>query len=200
MEEISSKQLAKIMLSLQDYGCTNINLVSPTHFVPQIIKAIYFACIDGLQLPIVYNCGGYENTETLKLLDGIVDIYLPDFKYSDNDFGEKYSNAKKYYDIAKASLVEMQRQVGDLQLDDNNVASKGLIIRHLVLPNRIAGSKLSLQFIYENISKNACVNIMKQYFPTFKAHQYKELSRRITKDEFNEVILEQDRLGLPSCC
>ncbi|MFH1202429.1 MAG: radical SAM protein [Candidatus Omnitrophota bacterium] len=194
-QAISEKELAKNMLRLQKLGCHNINLVTPTHFSPQLVKAIKFAIELGLRLPIVYNCGGYENVETVKLLDGIVDIYMPDIKYSQKEPAEKFSKAPDYFEHAKEAVLEMYRQVGDLEVIDG-IAERGLLIRHLVLPNDLAGSKKVLEFIAEEISKDAYVNIMDQYRPQFQALSYPELSRRLTEEEYNKVIEMARELGL----
>ncbi|MFN3966614.1 MAG: radical SAM protein, partial [Endomicrobiia bacterium] len=179
----------------QEIGCHNINLVTPTHFVPQIVHAIEIAKKNGLDIPIVYNCGGYENVEVIKLLEGIIDIYMPDIKYSDNEVAKKYSNASDYFERAKESVKEMYRQVGDLQVEDG-IARRGLLIRHLVLPNNLAGSKEVLRFISEEISKDTYINIMDQYRPMFKASSYPELNRRITSNEFLRVIELAQKFGL----
>jgi len=194
-KEITVDELAKQMLFLQGILCHNINLVTPTHFVPQIVKAIKIAKKQGLKIPIVYNCGGYENVEVIKLLEGIVDIYMPDIKYSDNEIAKKYSNASDYFERAKESIKEMHRQVGDLQVEDG-IAVRGLIIRHLVLPDNLAGSQEILRFISEEISKDTYVNIMDQYRPMFKAFSYPELNRRITSLEFSKVVGIARRFGL----
>jgi len=194
-KEITVEELAKQMLFLQEIYCHNINLVTPTHFVPQIVKAIEIAKRQGLKIPIVYNCGGYENVEVIKLLEGIVDIYMPDIKYSDDEIAGKYSNASDYFERAKESIKEMHRQVGDLQVEDG-IAVRGLIIRHLVLPDNLAGSQEILRFISEEISKDTYVNIMDQYRPMFKASSYPELNRRITSLEFSKVVDLARRFGL----
>lgn len=195
-EEISCEELAAVMIALQNSGCHNINLVTPTHQVPQIIKAIYIAREHGLRLPIVYNSGGYEAIETLKILDGIVDIYMPDFKYADSALAEKYSKIKNYPQVAKLALKEMHRQVGDLIIDEEGVAVRGLLVRHLVLPNNIAGTEEVVKFIAEEISKNTYINIMDQYRPCWQADQYPELNRRINQKEFEEAINIALKYGL----
>ncbi len=190
---ISISRLSKMMLELQKRGCHNINLVTPTHFVPQIIAAIGQSRKRGLSIPIVYNSSGYESVTTLKLLQGIIDIYLPDAKYADNDIAQKYSGAKNYFLVLKDALQEMYRQVGDLKIDQNGVALSGLIIRHLVLPNNLAGTDQILPWIAQNISRGTYISLMAQYFPTFKAMNYPELSRRISSKEYQKakVIFEQ---------
>ena len=199
--EISFERLAKIMLSLQHRGCHNINLVSPTHFVPQIAKAIFLAAGEGLSIPIVYNTGTYDSIATLKLLDGIVDIYMPDAKYGDNDVARALSDAPVYVDRMKAAIIEMQRQVGDLQIVDG-IATKGLLIRHLVLPENLAGSELVMKFIAEEVSKDAYVNIMDQYRPCWKispdsdSPQIRSLARPITIKEYRYAIECAKEAGL----
>jgi len=186
--EISEEQLAEIMVWLQNKNAHNINLVSPTHFLPQIIKALYLASKQGLNIPIVYNTGGYDNPEVIKFLSEIVDIYMPDMKYSDNENAYKYSSAKDYWEINTSAVKEMYRQVGGLKVDEYRVAYKGLLIRHLVLPNNIAGSKKIIDFIVENLGDDVYLNIMAQYRPCFKAKNYPELNRRITLEEYEEIV------------
>lgn len=195
-ETVSEEDVARYMLNLQDRGCHNINFVTPTHFTPQLVKAIRIAGAKGLRLPIVWNCSGYENVEIIKLLDGIVDIYMPDVKYGDVEPARKYSNTPDYFEIVKVALKEMHRQVGDLKIDERGIAYRGLLIRHLVLPNDLAGSRKVLKFIAEEISRNSYVNIMSQYWPAGEAYKYKELSRRITWEEYDRVIRIAKELGL----
>ncbi len=192
---ISERRLASIMLKLQKKGCLNINLVSPTQYIPQIVSAIYIGARKGLNLPIVYNTGGYESLETLKLLDNIIDIYMPDFKYSNNELGEKYSGVVDYYKTATKALTEMHRQVGSLQLE-NNIAYQGLLIRHLVLPNRINDTNKILSFIFQNLSKDTAINIMSQYRPAYKSYQLSKLNRGVTYDEYLEVVKQAKEIGL----
>ena len=192
----TTEELAEMMFSLQGSGCHNVNLVSPSHFVPQILSALEIAIGKGLSIPIVYNTSGYDLPETLKLLDGIVDIYLPDMRYSDDGMAEKYSDAPDYVKYNRASIAEMHRQVGDLVLDEAGVALSGLIIRLLVLPEDISGTRESLKFIKESISSNAYLSIMSQYYPTFKSYNYKELSQGVIPAEYQNVIDEARRLGL----
>lgn len=195
-DEMSFEKLADIMVSLQKSGCHNINLVTPTHQMPMILHSISIAKELGLTVPIVYNCGGYESLESLKILDGIIDIYMPDFKYSDPEMGLKYSNAKDYPQAAKAALKEMHRQVGDLILNEWGIAQKGLLIRHLALPNNIAGTKEFVSFIAEEISNAAYVNIMDQYRPCYKAYDYPELNRRINNKEYKDAVKMALEAGL----
>lgn len=195
---ISNLNLAKIFILLQKQGAININLVTPTHVVPMILEALYIA-YNELKIPIVYNSSGYDSIETLKLLDGVVDIYMPDFKYGDNAKALKYSGIKNYFDVAKEAIKEMQRQVGDLTIE-NSIAIKGLLVRHLVLPNGLADSKKVLDVIKNEISNNAYVNVMDQYYPTYRAYEFPELSRRITFKEYEEVRNYALSLGLRLAC
>lgn len=195
-DEISYEKLAAIMISLQNSGCHNINLVTPTHQVPQIIKSIYIARTQGLKLPIVYNSGGYEAIETLRILDGIIDIYMPDFKYADKTLAEKYSKIQNYPYVVMQALKEMHRQVGDLIINEQGIALRGLLVRHLVLPNNIAGTEEVVKFIAEEISKNTYINIMDQYRPCWQVDEYPEINRRITKKEFEDAINIALKYGL----
>lgn len=189
-------ELANIMLSLQKMGCPNINLVSPSHVVPQFLEGLVIAKAKGLKLPIVYNSGGYDSVSTLKFLDGVIDIYMPDAKYSDSKLAEKYSSAPDYFKINQLALKEMHRQVGDLIIDNRGVALSGLLIRHLVLPNRIAGSFKVLEFIANEVSRDSYVNIMLQYRPCYHANRYLEISRNITRPEYQAVIDFAGNIGL----
>lgn len=184
---VTISELAEMMLSLQKRGCHNVNFVSPTHFVPQIIDALAQAKEKGLSIPLVYNTGGYESVSTLKLLDGIVDIYMPDAKYTDDEMAQKYSGATDYFSILKKALREMQRQVGDLKLDEDGIAISGLIIRHLILPDNLAGTARILPWIAKNISQNAYISLMSQYFPAHQAMNHPQLSRGITRKEYQEA-------------
>lgn len=195
--ETSLDKLAQMMLRLQELGCHNINFVTPTPWVPQIVAALAIAQEQGLDIPIVYNCGGYESIETLRLLDGIIDIYMPDIKYAYNKHARKYSAVGNYWDVVRPALQEMHRQVGDLVVD-KGIARRGLLIRHLVLPNGLAGSKECFEFISRDLSKNTTVNVMAQYYPTFKASEYPDINRRITTREYREVLEELQRAGLES--
>lgn len=194
--EVTIEKLAEMMLSLQKRGCHNINFVTPTHFTPQIVDALIIAREKGLEIPLVYNCGGYESVETLKLLERIFDIYMPDIKYSSNENALKYSGISNYWDVVRAAVKEMHRQVGDLKISANGIAKRGLLIRHLVMPNDIAGSKKILEFIASEISKDSYVNIMDQYRPTFLAYKYHEINRPITYKEYNDVLDYARSLGL----
>ena len=194
---ISDEKLADIMIELQNkYHCHNINFVSPTHFIPNILAALIIAVNKGLSIPLVYNCGGYEKVEILKLLNGVIDIYMPDFKYNLQERGQKYSLAADYPTHVKQSLIEMDRQVGGLKVDDDGIACKGLIIRHLMMPGGLEETKQILDFISTELSKDCLVNIMDQYYPTHQAHKYKELTQRVTEEEWEKAIAYADKLGL----
>jgi len=194
--EIIAEELAKIMLALQDRGCHNINLVSPTHVVPQILEALQIATNLGLRLPLVYNSGGYDAVATLKILDGIVDIYMPDMKYDDDNIADELSGIKNYSSINRIALKEMYRQVGDLRIDEGGTAVRGLLIRHLVLPNQLAGTEEIMKFIADEISPNSYVNVMSQYRPSYKAFSISQLNRPISKQEFGEAIESAIRAGV----
>ena len=183
-QKASSSDLAEHKIFLQCRGCHNINFVTPTHFIPQIVAALPEAVERGLMLPLVYNCGGYESAEVLGLLDGIFDIYMPDTKFCDKEFSEKYTGTSDYFDVLKKGMKEMHRQAGDLAINEDGIAEKGLLVRHLVLPNKLAGTNKVMEFIAEEISENTYVNIMEQYRPCCKAHEYEELSRRISHEEY----------------
>ena len=195
-QEVSPNELAGLMLEIQRMGCHNLNLVSPSHIVPQILEALHFAAQEGLILPIVYNSGGYDSLEMLSLLDGVVDIYMPDMKYGDADRADQYSRIRDYPQVNQAAVLEMQRQVGDLQLDQDGIAQRGLLIRHLVLPNGLADSELIFKFLAEDVSKNVYLNIMAQYRPAYKAHHYPELSRRIKTEEYRQAVKLAKQYGL----
>lgn len=184
----SPPEIASMMLDLQEMGCHNINFVSPTHVVAQIVEAVSIAAGRGLRLPLVYNTGGYDSVATLRTLDGIVDIYMPDTKYSDDDAGLKYSGVKGYWKVNTAALREMHRQVGDLTLDEGGVAVRGLLVRHLVLPNGIAGSHEVLKFIARELSRDTYINVMDQYRPCYNAHNFAELSGRPTAGEMEQAF------------
>ncbi len=187
-EKVTTENLAGSMLKLQQRGCHNINFVTPTHFTPQIVDALLLAVEKGLELPIVYNCGGYESVETLKLLENIIDIYMPDIKYSVDENALKFSGIQNYWDVVTKALKEMHRQVGDLKISKRGIAQRGLLIRHLVLPNDIAGSKKIIEFVADEISTNTYLNIMDQYRPAYNASKHEKLNRRITPFEFIEVV------------
>ncbi|MBQ2836345.1 MAG: radical SAM protein [Clostridia bacterium] len=185
--EITIEELANIMLEQQKNGVENINLVTPTSYVLHIIEAIKLAKNSGLHIPIVYNTNGYESVETLKKLEGYIDIYLPDLKYYYNGLGQKYSNVNNYFETATEAIKEMYRQVGLPKLNENGIMKKGLMIRHLVLPNNIENSKKVLKWIKENIDNNVYISIMAQYFPTYKAKNVDELNRKLTKKEYEKI-------------
>lgn len=194
---ISDASLGRVMVDLQDAGCHNINLVTPTHYLPNIVAAIGHAARRGLRLPIVYNCGGYEPLEIIRMLDGIVDIYLPDYKYTDGDIAAKYSaGASDYPEVAAAAIAEMHRQVGELAVDENGVALRGLIIRHLVLPENAAGTDRFVRFVARELSPSTYVNIMAQYRPAHRALRYPALARRITTSEHRQAIAWARQAGL----
>jgi putative pyruvate formate lyase activating enzyme len=193
---IHREELARMMLSLQEKGCHNINLVSPTHVVPYILEALDLAADKGLYLPLVYNTGGYDATETLKLLDGVVDIYMPDMKYSDEKIAEELSGIKDYPQINKAAVKEMHRQVGDLQLDEQGIAQRGLLVRHLVLPNGLAGTDGVVKFLAREVSVNTYLNIMSQYHPCYKAFDIPKLDRPLLGQEFHDAIELAHQQGL----
>jgi putative pyruvate formate lyase activating enzyme len=193
--EASAEDLAATMLRLQEMGCHNVNLVTPTHFVPQIVEAVKLAASGGLHLPIVYNCGGYERVETLRLLDGIIDIYMPDFKFWSADSSDRYLNAPDYPEVTRSALKEMQRQVGDLVIR-NGLALRGLLIRHLVMPGHLEDSRRILEFLAGEISKAAFVNVMPQYRPCYRSDEFPEIARRPTHEEFIRVLHLGDRAGL----
>jgi putative pyruvate formate lyase activating enzyme len=187
--EISVSSLAEKMLYLQNtLGCHNINLVSPTHFVPQIVMALLEAVPEGLRLPIVYNTGGYDSLETIRALDGIVSIYLPDIKYSSDDNSLKYSQVPDYVKHSQAAIREMYRQVGNLITDEDEIAVRGVIVRHLILPNDLAGSRASLEWLSEELSPDITVSIMSQYHPTERVRTIPELSRPIHPDEYERIV------------
>ena len=184
------------MLRLQAAGCHNINFVTPSHVVAQIIAAVDRAAAQGLSVPLVYNTGGYDSPEALALLDGVIDIYMPDMKYGDPQPGHRYSHVRDYVRVNQAAIREMHRQVGDLDIDKHGLARRGLLVRHLVLPNRIAGSAEGLRFIAEEISPDTYLNVMDQYHPCYRAGEYPELDRPITRREFHDVLELAERYGL----
>jgi putative pyruvate formate lyase activating enzyme len=194
--ETKQGELASKMLWLQEQGCHNLNLVTPTHFMPQILKALGTAKERGFKLPIVYNTSGYESVEALRLLDGIVDIYLPDMRYSDDQTARRNSTAVHYPEFNRAAIKEMYQQVGNLSVDEQGIAKRGLIIRHLVLPNKLSGTEVIMKFLAEEISKDVSISLMSQYFPAYKAHGFKELSRKITADEYEEACRIMEQCGL----
>ncbi len=190
-------RLASIFLSLQNRGCHNLNIVTPTHFVSHLLRALVAATENGFRLPLVYNCGGYESVETIQLLDGIVDIYMPDFKYTDPRIAEELSDAPDYPQHAKAALRAMHRQVGNLQTDGpTGTATQGVLVRHLVLPENLAGTQEAVRFVAEELSTETYVNIMDQYRPCHHARQRPALSRSITAEEYQGAVDTAVRYGL----
>jgi putative pyruvate formate lyase activating enzyme len=181
---VGPEELARMMLELQAMGCHNINFVSPSHVVAQIIAAVTIAAGQGLELPLVYNTGGYDSLEALRLLDGIIDIYMPDMKYADTTNAHRFSHVRNYVDINRAAVREMHRQVGDLVMDERGIAERGLLVRHLVLPENVSGTDEVLAFLAEEISSNTYVNVMDQYRPCYRADENPPLDRRITGRDF----------------
>ncbi len=194
--KVEPDQLAAMMLSLQGQGCHNINFVTPSHVVAQIIEAVEIAANEGLRLPLVYNTGGYDSLEALQLLDGIIDIYMPDLKYDDSDKAHSYSHVRDYVEVNRAAVKEMHRQVGDLVVDENGIAQRGLLIRHLVLPNDVAGTDRVLEFLADEISTDTYVNIMDQYRPCYRANDYPALNRSLTSREYARARATAASLGL----
>lgn len=195
-KEITINELADIFIELQNKNVENINLVTPTSYVLHIIEAIKIAKRNGLKIPIIYNTNAYENVDTLKLLEGYIDVYLPDLKYYDNELGKKYSKIDNYFDIATKAIKEMYRQVGATKLDENGIIQRGVMIRHLVLPNYIENSKNILKWIKENIDEKVYINIMAQYFPTYKAKEDEILNRKLTKEEYEKIENYVYELGI----
>ncbi len=195
-EEVTPSELAEMMLSLQRRGCHNINFVTPTHYAAQIISALPEAIEGGLELPLIWNCGGYESLEVIKLLDGIVDIYMPDLKYGDYEHAMLYSKAPGYFETAKRALIEMHRQVGDLEIDQRGIARRGLLVRHLVMPGGVAGTEQVVKFISEELSKKSYVNIMDQYHPCYEADCFPEINQPITGEEYEAAIDTAKGCGL----
>jgi putative pyruvate formate lyase activating enzyme len=197
--EISTGVLVERMLYLQnELGCHNINLVTPSHVVPQIVRALVEAVPRGLRLPLVYNTSSYDSLETIKALDGIISIYLADLRYSSDEYGLRYSHARGYVEASRAAIKEMYRQVGNLEVDGEDIAQKGLIIRHLILPHGIAGSEESLKWLVSEVSPEVSISIMSQYYPAHQAARqwYPELGRKITQEEYSEVVALAEKLGI----
>jgi putative pyruvate formate lyase activating enzyme len=194
--EVSPQELAMMMLALQEQGCHNINLVSPSHVVAQIIAAVNIAAEQGLHLPLVYNTGGYDSAEALALLEGIIDIYMPDMKYGDATIARRYSRVRNYVAINQAAVKEMHRQVGDLVLDGQGIARRGLLVRHLVLPEELAGTEQVLAFLAEEISRNTYLNLMDQYRPCYRADEYPPLDRPPSDSEYAAALSLAQRYGL----
>ena len=194
--EISIEELANEFLNLQKRGANNINLVTGFAFVPQIIEALKISKKNGLTIPIVYNTSGYESLDTLKLLDGYIDVYLPDLKYGFNELSENLSDCKNYFDIATIAIKEMVRQVGVPKFDENGMIKKGVIVRHLILPNHIQNSKKVLRWISKNLPKKIFVSVMAQYFPTYKANELEDINRKLNKDELEQIENYMEELNL----
>lgn len=194
--EVTDAKMAAIMLDLQDRGCHNINFVTPTHVVPQILSAVHMAAEKGLTIPLVYNCGGYEQIETLQLLDGVIDIYMPDFKFWDSGIAETACQAPDYPEIARQTLIEIHQQVGDLIIDSDGIARRGLLVRHLVLPQNLAGTRDIMRFIARSISTGTYVNIMSQYRPCGRAYEAPGLDRRPTPAEFRAALAAAREEGI----
>ncbi len=195
-EALSLEQFAQLMLHLQKMGCHNINFVTPTHVVPQILDALRMAVEGGLHVPLVYNTGGYDSVETIKLLDGVFDIYMPDFKYWDEHVAVRLSKAPGYPEAARQAIKEMHRQVGNLVVDADGVARRGLLVRHLVLPEGLAGTQGVMRFLAQEVSRNTYVNVMDQYRPCGEAHKYPPLDRHITAEEYTEAIRMANAEGI----
>lgn len=194
--EMHTEKLAEVMLNLQEMGCHNINLVTPTHVIPQIMEALIIASQNGLNVPLVYNSGGYDKSSTLKLLAGVIDIYMPDMKYSNADIAFTYSGINDYPAINQAAVKEMHHQVGDLSIDEKGYAQRGLLIRHLVLPGYLTSTKDILEFIYHHISKKTYVNIMAQYRPQYHASDFPKLSKPLRMEEYLSAIQTAHDIGL----
>ncbi|MBM3301073.1 MAG: radical SAM protein [Deltaproteobacteria bacterium] len=187
-QEMDTPSLGQVMLALQKMGCHNINIVTPSHLVPQMLAALHWAAQRGLAIPLVYNTGTYDSVETLELLDGVVDIYMPDLKFADSEVTKRLVHAEDYPEVARAAIVEMHRQVRDLQINENGIATRGLLVRHLVMPNNLAGTRECMRFLSREISTNTYVNIMDQYRPCGKAHNFPEIARSITREEYREAV------------
>ena len=189
-KKIRIEELAEIFLKQQEKGVENINLVTPTSYVYQIIEAIRLAKKRGLNIPIVYNTNAYENVETIKMLEGLIDVYLPDLKYAEDELAKKYSKVDNYFEIATKAILEMQKQVGKAKLNENGIMEKGIIVRHLVLPSNLKNSKKVLKWLKENLDEENYVSIMAQYFPTYlvkEKEEYKEINRKLTKEEWEKI-------------
>lgn len=195
-KEISIEELSSIMLKLQNEGANNINLVTAFAYVPHTIEAIKIARTKGLNIPIVYNSSGYESINTIKLLEGYVDVYLPDMKYYFPELAKELSNCEDYFEVASSAIKEMYKQVGNIEIDDNGLIKKGVVIRHLILPNHIFNSKKVLKWIKETFDDKVLTSVMAQYFPTFKAIESEDVNRKINKEEYDEIVNYMDKIGL----
>lgn len=194
--EVEPEELASMMLRLQQQGCHNINFVSPSHVVPQMLAGVLIAAEAGLRIPLVYNTGGYDSPEALALLDGVIDIYMPDMKYADSEIARKHSRVRNYAEVNQAAVKEMHRQVGDLVLGEDGIARRGLLIRHLILPEEMAGTGEILRFLAEEVSTNTYINIMDQYRPAYRAHEYPPLDRPIQREEYQAALKQAAKYGL----
>ena len=187
-QEMDTDTLGGLMVGLQRLGCHNINFVTPSHVVPQILDAVKWAAESGLRVPLVYNSGGYDSVETLRLLDGVIDIYMPDLKFMDSQISQELMNAADYPDVARAAIIEMHRQVGDLQIDEKGIATRGLLVRHLVMPDDMAGTREAMRFLAKEVSTNTYVNIMNQYRPCGRAYEHSKLDRSVSRVEYTRAI------------
>ena len=194
--EVEAGELAGMMLALQAQGCHNINFVTPSHVVAQILEAVLLAAQRGLALPLVYNTGGYDSPEALALLDGVIDIYMPDMKYGDSASAREFSHVRDYWEVNRAAVKEMHRQVGDLVVDRHGIARRGLLVRHLVMPGGVAGSEAVLRFLADQVSPDTYVNVMDQYRPCYRAHEHPPLDRPLARDEYTRAIHTARQLGL----
>ena len=195
-EEVDTPTFGGLMVGLQRLGCHNINFVTPSHVVPHILEAVKWAAEEGLRVPLVYNSGGYDSVETLRLLDGVIDIYMPDLKFMDARVSKELMNAPDYPEVACAAIVEMHRQVGDLQIDDKGIATRGLLVRHLVMPDDLAETRKAMRFLAAEVSTNTYVNIMNQYRPCGRAHEYPKLDKSVTRAEYMRAIDEARAEGI----
>ncbi len=194
--EVEPEELSSMMLELQARGCHNINFVSPSHGVAQILAAVAIAARNGLHLPLVYNTGGYDSMEALALLNGVVDIYMPDMKYSDPKMAHRYSHVRDYVDVNRTAVKEMHRQVGDLVLDERGIAVRGLLVRHLVMPGNVSGTKEVLRFLAEEVSPNTYLNLMDQYRPCYRAHDDPDIGRGLKRSEYDAALSAAQGYGL----
>jgi putative pyruvate formate lyase activating enzyme len=195
-DEVGPEELASVMCALAERGCHNINIVSPTHYVPQVVAALPYAVQNGLTLPLVYNTGGYDSQEVIRLLEGIFDIYMPDYKFSDSRPAERYMNAPDYPEVIRDILREMHRQVGILRMDEDGIAYRGLLIRHLVMPQDTAGTARAMEFIASELSEDTYVNVMQQYHPMYRADEFPEIARRLSLEEYLDAVRTARRAGL----
>jgi putative pyruvate formate lyase activating enzyme len=195
-QEMDTPTVGALMLGLQRLGCHNINFVTPSHMVPQILDAVYWAAQNGLRVPLVYNSGGYDSVETLRLLDGVVDIYMPDLKFMDSEISNEFMTAPDYPEVARRAILEMHRQVGDLLIDERGIATRGLLVRHLVMPDDMAGTREAMRFLAQEVSPNTYVNVMNQYRPCGKAYDYARLDRTVTREEYARAVQSAREEGI----